>query len=89
MSLTSAVSASAPRARGELRQRVEQRRADALPRKFGIDIKHVDLVAALEAGEAGDLAVDDGDSVSAPGKRAPKAVFVVGRAAQASHWSSS
>ena len=42
-SLASAVRRFAPRACGELRQRVDQRPADALAGEFGIDKEHVDF----------------------------------------------
>jgi len=39
-------------AAGELLQRVDQQRGDALPDRGGVDVEHADLVVAFERGEA-------------------------------------
>ena len=60
------------------RQGVDQRSADALAGEFGIDEQHVDLVRALEAGEAGDRAVDHGEEGQGLGEPRAESLFVVG-----------
>ena len=89
-SLASAVRRFAPRAWASFVKRVDQRSAHALAGEFGIDEQHVDLVAALEAGEAGDRAVDHGEQgqrSQRAGRRKPASSSA--RDAQASRWSAS
>ena len=87
-SLASAVSRSR-RAPRRAFQRVDQRAADALAGEFGIDKEHVDLVAALEAGEVGDRAVDYGDQGERALKASAESVLSSALEAHASRWSSS
>ena len=63
---------------GEPGQRVDQRPADALAGEFRIDEQHVDLVRALEAGEAGDRAVDHREQGQRPAKPGAERLLVVG-----------
>src|SRR3984957_3148710 len=59
-------------------QRVDQRPADALPREFGSDEQHGDLVGAFEAGEASDCAVDHGQQGQRLGESGAESLFIVG-----------
>ena len=77
-SLASVVRRFAPRACSQPRQGVDQRPADALAGEFRIDEQHVDLVRALEAGEAGDCAVDHGDEGEGPSETGAERLLVVG-----------
>ena len=88
-SLASVVRRFAPRALASLVSAVDQRAAHALAGEFGIDKEHVDFVAALEAGEAGDRAVDHGEQGQRAASRAPKASSSSALEAQASRWSAS
>ncbi len=64
--------------RGEADQRVDERRADALPAGGRIDVEHVELVGALEAGEGDDEAFERRDDGELAGESGAEGVLVVG-----------
>ena len=63
---------------GEPGQCIDERSADALMSELGIDEQHVDLLAALEAGEPGDRPVDHGEQGQRARKPGDESLFVVG-----------
>ena len=74
---------------GKFCQGVDQRSADALASEFGIDKQHVDLLAAFEAGEAGDQAVDHREEGQGALKASAETCSSSARDAQASRCCSS
>ena len=62
----------------EADERVDQRRAYALPTGGRIDVEHIELIRAFEAGEADDKTVQRCDDRELAGKLGAEGGFVVG-----------
>src|SRR5208283_1427698 len=62
---------------GELGQRLNERGPRAPAGEFGMDKEHVDRVRALEAGEAGDRAVDHCEQGQLARESSAEGLFVV------------